>query len=148
MRKEKCVYFLKSQIRVQVKVAVMDTLSQIEEKLAELALSNTKTSDTTTTINNSVNSAIGQGNVMSQALQDAQTELKKLIKSYSKIDEIARKTNLLSINAIIEAVRAGSHGTGFAVVANEVASWPKNIRNCCNKLSKLYRCCKSYRKAN
>ncbi|OIJ12458.1 hypothetical protein BKP37_13550 [Anaerobacillus alkalilacustris] len=54
-----------------------------------------------------------------------------------EISNIANQTNLLSLNASIEAARAGNEGKGFAVVANEVGKLSKQSNQFAERISEL-----------
>lgn len=79
--------------------------------------------DTTTTLNVFVDNTINSsklGMELVSSMDEISSEMDRIKGILNEVEGIASQTNLLALNAAIEAARAGEAGRGFAVVADEV----------------------------
>ena len=83
-----------------------------------------------------IRQAIGQSSTVMKEMDKRVEEIGDIVQT---INLIADRTNLLSLNASIEAARAGDHGRGFAVVAEEIRALSDRAAAASSDVAKIVR---------
>lgn len=127
--KSNCAEYIKALVKEQMEYqsSVINHFKEVGALINQLNNDNIQISDDTSKINIRVGEAVTYSEKMHTSLQNLQEELSQIIASYSQISTVARTTNILSINASIEAAHAGSLGKGFSVIASEMGGLAKKV---------------------
>ena len=114
--------------------AAVEEITSITRNTAENA---SKMSSLGTSVKNAVNNGQNLANQTAHSMEDINSEVTAINEAITVIDQIAFQTNILSLNAAVEAATAGEAGKGFAVVAQEVRNLASRSAEAANEIKAL-----------
>ena len=117
----------------EISASVTDISNRIHENANSANEASQKATDANTEMNRSTQFA----NDLLHALEDINQKSSEISKIIKVINDIAFQTNILALNASVEAARAGTAGKGFSVVADEVRNLAGKSANSAKEIEHL-----------
>ena len=129
-----------SQSTQQQAAAIEEVAATIEEMTSSVK-STAGNAEQGRSQTNQIVGLVDQGSNISrglvQAMQEINASSRQISEIITTVNEVAFQTNLLALNAAVEAARAGEHGKGFAVVADEVRALAQKSANAAAEIKNL-----------